>query len=86
MSGSKKAQYLLAVDYVIFVEVLKGEQDVCGVKRCVLKFESLAVADVKVEFAAHAVVQDKVEPVSVFEGVLELDDEWVLRSLKNASL
>ena len=86
MSGSKKAQYLLSVDYVIFVEVLEGEQDVCGVKRCVLKFESLAVADVEVEFAAHAVVQDKVESVSVFERVLELDDEWVLRTLKNASL
>ena len=86
MSGSKKAQYLLSVDYVVFVEVLEGEQDVCSVKHCVLKFESLAVADVEVEFTAHAIVQDKVEPVSVFEGVLELDDEWMLRSLKNASL
>ena len=86
MSGSKKAQYLLAVDYVIFVEVLEGEQDVRRVERRILEFESLAVADVEVQLAPHAVVQDEVEPVSVFEGVLELDDEWVLRTLKNASL
>ena len=86
MSSSKKAQYLLAVDDVVLVEVLEGEQDVRRVERRILEFESLAVANVEVQLAPHAVVQDEVEPVSVFEGVLELHDEGVLRPLKNASL
>ena len=68
------------------MEVLEGQQDVCGVKRCVLELKALAMADVEVQLAADAVVQHEVESVSVLERVLKFDNKGMLCAFKNAPL
>lgn len=47
---------LLSIDDIVLVEVFEGKEDVRGVKGRILEFETLAVADVEVEFAPVAIV------------------------------
>jgi len=66
------------------VEVLEGQEYVGGIEGRILKFESLTMTNVEVEFAAHAIVEHEVETLAVLEGVFQLNDKWVLRPLEDA--
>lgn len=84
MNSTKCAKYLLSVENIAVMQMVKSEEHISGVEACGILLEASDLRKVEEELTSGAVLQDKEQLGLRGEGVVHLDDEGVAhRSLIN---
>jgi len=73
----------IAIDYAVTVQALQGQDDLSCVEAGSLFGEFRLLAQVEEELTSVKKINNEVEALWGLEGVMQLDDKWVINPFQN---